>query len=104
MQQQGYFGIFMQKLVLVEILLLHCSVPGKCFAGPALWLDPVIGCVLMLDRMLTLLSEKDFVRTHENMTDCFAPIDPLHPSLLRSNKRLSGNVKERETSGENEVF
>ena len=32
--------------------------------------------------------DSDFVRTHENMTDCFASIDPLHPTLLQSNKRL----------------
>ena len=97
MQQQGYFGVFMQT-----ILLLHC------FAGPALWLQPVIGCVLMLDRMVTLLSEKNFVRTHENMTDVFASIDPLHPTLLEPNKPLlnkcEGETSSAQTSGENEVF
>ena len=45
----------------------------------------------MVDLMLTLL-KKDFVRTHENMTDYFASIDPLHPALLQPNNPIPGHL------------
>ena len=60
----------------------------------------------MMDPMLTLL-KKDFVRTHENMTDYFASIGPLHPALFESNKPLFEQIwsrDEQQLSEENEVF
>ena len=43
--------------------------------------------------------DSDFVGTHENMTDCFASIDPLHPALLESNKPLFEQMWRRDERG-----